>query len=193
LVASRRYDELASRNTIEIIESEKERADLLMQQIGLALKTEIDAGMVDTSSLYVESLANALSAHLLQHYTVWKPTLRETTGKHSASTLRPVIEYIHDNLDHYLTLAGLAVIADMSTYHFARTFKQVTGMPPHQYILNARVERAKHLLLQGKLTIAEIASKVGFFDQSHFTRYFKRFVGVTPQTLLHQNSKNLLE
>ncbi|MBV9232004.1 MAG: helix-turn-helix transcriptional regulator [Chloroflexi bacterium] len=189
-LVTRTADELTPRNIVEIIESE-ERDDPLIQQIGLALKNEIDEGMITSSSIYAESLANALSAHLLRHYNVWKPALREDVGKYSASTLRHVIEYIHDNIDQHLTLAELSLVADMSTYHFARTFKQVTGVTPHQYVLNVRIERAKELLLQGRLTIAEIASKVGFFDQSHFTRYFKRLVGVTPQTLLHQNSKNL--
>ena len=185
-------DELASRSAIEIIESEKETGDPLMQHIGLALKAEIDEGMAAFSSLYAESLANALSAHLLRRYTVWQPTLRDIAGHPSASTLRHVLAYIHDNLDHHLTLAELSFVADMSTYHFARTFKHVIGVAPHQYILNARIERAKSLLLQGNLSIAEVASKVGFFDQSHFTRYFKRLVGVTPHTLLRQNSKNVL-
>jgi AraC family transcriptional regulator len=185
-------DGLAPRNIVEIVES-KEREDLLMQQIGLALETEIDQGMVTSSSLYAESLTNALAAHLLRHYNVWKPPLRDTRKKYSTSTLRHVIAYIHDNLDQRLTLAELSFVADMSPYHFARIFKQVTGVTPHHYVLNARVERARDLLLQGKMTLAEIASKVGFFDQSHFTHSFKRIVGVTPQTMLRQNSKNLLK
>jgi AraC family transcriptional regulator len=190
-LVARTADELASRTIIEMIASEKERDDPLMLQVALALKTEIDEGLAASSSLYAESLTNTLAAHLLRHYTVWKPALREAVEKHSASTLRHVIEYIHDNLDQHLTLAELSLVAGMSTYHFARTFKQVTGVTPHQYVLNVRVEHAKSLLLQGKLTIAEIASQVGFFDQSHFTRSFKRLVGVTPQTLLRQNSKNV--
>jgi len=190
-LVTRAADELASRNIIEMIASEKEREDPLMLQIALALKVEIDDGMTASSPLYAESLANTLAAHLLRHYTGWKPTLRDAGDKPSASTLRHVIEYIHDNLDQQLTLAELSLVAGMSTYHFARTFKKVTGTTPHQYVLNMRVEHAKSLLLRGKLTIAEIASQVGFFDQSHFTRSFKRLVGVTPQTLLRQNSKNV--
>ncbi len=186
-------DELASRGTIELIESKKVTQDPLLQQIGLALKAEIDEGMAAFSSLYAESLASALSAHLLRRYTVWKPTMRDSASNHSALTLRHVIAYIHDNLDHHLTLAELSSIAVMSPYHFARTFKQVTGVAPHQYVLNARLERAKSLLLRGNLSIAEVAQKVGFFDQSHFTRYFKRIIGVTPQALLQQNSKILLK
>src|SRR5258706_334568 len=111
----------------------------------------------------------------------------------AAPALRHVLVYIHDHLDQQLTLAELSFLAGMSTYHFARTFKRVTGVAPHHYVLNARIERAKSLLLRGNLSIAEVAQKVGFFDQSHFTRYFKRLVGITPQILLRQNSKNVLK
>ena len=185
--------ELASRGLIEVIASEQERDDPLMLQIALALKAEIDDGMVASSSLYAESLANTLEAHLLRHYTIWKPAPQEPVEKHAAATMRHVVEYIHDNLGQHLTLAELSLVAGMSPYHFARTFKRATGVTPHRYVLTARVEQAKNLLLKGKLTLAEIASQVGFFDQSHFTRSFKQLVGVTPHTLLSQNSKNLPE
>jgi AraC family transcriptional regulator len=186
-------DELASRNSIEMIASEQERDDPLMLQIVLALKAEIEEGMVASSSLYAESLANTLAAHLLRRYTVWKPAPQEVAEEHAAAALQQVIEYIHDNLDQQLTLAELSLVAGMSLYHFARTFKRVTGVTPHRYVLAARVKQAKNLLLQGRLTLAEISSQVGFFDQSHFTRAFKQLVGVTPSTLLRQNSKNILE
>jgi AraC family transcriptional regulator len=184
-------DELAGRLTIELMESKKETPDPLLQQIGLALKAEMDEGTAAFSSLYAESLAMALSAHLLRRYTVWKPTMRDGIDHHAAPALRHVIAYIHDNLDQQLTLAELSFVAHMSPSHFARTFKHVTGVSPHQYVLKARLERAKSLLLRGNVSISEVAHKLGFFDQSHFTRSFKRLVGITPQTLLRQNGKNI--
>jgi len=186
-------EELAALGTIELIESEKERHDPLLLQIGLALKAEIGEGTAAFSSLYAESLASALAAHLLRRYTVWKPTMHESISHHAAPALRHVLAYIHNHLDQQLTLAELSFLAGMSTYHFARTFKHVTGVAPHHYILDARIERAKSLLRGGNVSIAEVAQKVGFFDQSHFTRYFKRLVGISPQTLLRQNSKNVLK
>ncbi|GAC1510468.1 MAG: AraC family transcriptional regulator [Ktedonobacteraceae bacterium] len=178
-------------NAIEIMESEKEFQDPLVQQIGLALKAELDAGMASSATLYAESLAVALSAHLQRHYAVQKHATNDIPIRSENITMRRVTEYIHDNLHHQLTLAELSFIANMSAYHFARTFKQATGLAPHQYVLRTRIECAKGLLLQGRLPISEIATRVGFFDQSHFTRYFKRVVGVTPQALLREKGKIL--
>jgi AraC family transcriptional regulator len=192
-LVTRTAEELTALGTIELIESEKEMHDPLLLQIGLALKAEIDEGTTAFSSLYAESLASALAAHLLRRYTVWKPTMRRSISHHASPALRHVLVYIHNHLDQQLTLAELSFLAGMSTYHFARTFKHVTGVAPHHYILDARIERAKSLLLGGNVSIAEVAQKVGFFDQSHFTRYFKRLVGITPQTFLQQNSKNVLK
>lgn len=187
---ARMTEELTTTDAIEVMEYEKEFRDPLLQEIGFALKAELDEDVASTSSLYAESLATALSAHLLRHYTVQEPLIRDWSDSLPNTAMQRVVEYIHDNLDHNMTLAELASVADISSYHLAHTFKQTLGIAPHQYILRTRIERAKALLLQGKLSIAEIATRVGFFDQSHFTRYFKRSIGVTPQTLL-QNSKNI--
>ena len=69
----------------------------------------------------------------------------------------------------------------MSTYHCAHQFKRATGLPPYQYVITRRVERAQQLLREGDLSLAEIAARAGFSDQSHFSRHFKRLVGVTPR------------
>jgi AraC family transcriptional regulator len=75
----------------------------------------------------------------------------------------------------------MAAIAHISPYHFARQFKTATGLPPHQYVILRRVERAKELLQAGTdLSLAEVAVQAGFSDQSQFTHHFKRVVGVTP-------------
>ena len=60
-------------------------------------------------------------------------------------------------------------------------FKQTTGLPPHQFVIHQRVERAKLLIVEGQLSLAQIALAVGFSDQSQLNRHFKRLVGVTPK------------
>jgi AraC family transcriptional regulator len=73
-------------------------------------------------------------------------------------------------------------VARLSAYHFARQFKATTGLPPHQYVILRRVERAKRLLREGTdSSLAEIAAQAGFYDQSQFSHHFKRLVGVTPR------------
>jgi AraC family transcriptional regulator len=75
----------------------------------------------------------------------------------------------------------MAAVARLSAYHFARQFKRATGLPPHQYLILRRVERAKQPLQGGgDLSLAEVAAGAGFSDQSQFSRHFKRLVGVTP-------------
>src|SRR5262249_29384347 len=75
----------------------------------------------------------------------------------------------------------LAAVAYLSPYHFARQFKAATGLPPHRYVIARRVERAQQLLQDGgDLSLAEIAARTGFSDQSQLARHFKRLVGVTP-------------
>ena len=100
----------------------------------------------------------------------------------SARRLEAVLGYIGEHLHAALTLRDLAAVVHLSPYHFARRFKESTGLPPHRYIIARRIERAKQLLRGGdELSLAQVAARVGFWDQGHFTRHFKRLVGVTPR------------
>ena len=161
-------------------------ADPLVHGIGLSLKAELESGNVG-GRLYTDSLCTTLFAHLLRHYTVKKAALSTQTGGLPRYQLRRVIEYVDAYLDQDLALAELAAIAQLSPNYFTRLFKQSTGFTPHQYVIQQRVQRAKRLLHEGKLAIADIAIEVGFAHQSHLNRHFKRWVGVTPKAFIkHQ-------
>ena len=96
-------EKIADYDVIEAMERKREFRDPLVQQIGLALNAELDGGMVSSSALYAESLATALSAHLLRHYSVQDRIVRDITGNIPNAPMQHVIEYIHDNLDQQLT------------------------------------------------------------------------------------------
>jgi AraC family transcriptional regulator len=131
--------------------------------------------------LAAESLANVLAVHLIRHVLVPRQPARRRDGTLPRAKVRAVVEYIEEHLDADPTLEQLAVIARLSPYYFARQFKRATGLPPHQYVLARRIERAKQLLQTGGvLSLAEVAANAGFSDQSQFSHHFKRLVGVTP-------------
>ncbi len=148
--------------------------------IGLALKAEIEAGCL-SGRLYGESLGLALAAHLLKCYSTSKKGIQEPTGELSNSQLQQVIDYINDNLAAKLTLEEIATVVGMSPYYFTRLFKQSTGLPPHQYLIQRRIEYAKFLLTQSQLPLVEIALRVGSTSQSNFTALFRKQVGITPK------------
>lgn len=155
--------------------------DRLIQQIGLALKADVEA-QYPTGRMFGESLATGLVLHLLKQYSVWQP---RSSGDHehrlSEHQLQKVFDYIHDRLDQDLSLSELAEVLNLSQYHFCRVFKQSTGFAPHQYLTRCRIDRAKQLLLTTRSTIAEIALAVGLNNHSSFTRLFRQSVGVTPK------------
>jgi transcriptional regulator GlxA family with amidase domain len=100
-------------------------------------------------------------------------------GGLSPKTLHRVQDHIAANLGQKITNQALAQVAKLSPSHFARAFKDSQGVAPHRYILECRVKRTQELLATD-LPLSEIAVEVGFSDQSHLTRWFREFVGVTP-------------
>ena len=145
-----------------------------------AVDAELTAGGPG-GRLAAESLANILAVHLIRHVAAPHRPARGLDGVLPRGRLRAVVEYIEEHLDAGPSLEQMAAVARLSIYHFARQFKAATGLPPHQYVIARRVERAKHLLQgRGDLSLAQVAAHAGFSDQSHFSHHFKRLVGVTP-------------
>jgi AraC family transcriptional regulator len=145
-----------------------------------AVDAELTAGGLG-GPLAAESLANVLAVHLIRRLSAPRRLERGRDGVLPRGRLRAVVEYIEEHLDGCPTLEQMAAVARLSVYHFARQFKAATGLPPHQYVILRRVERAKQLLQAGTdLSLAELSLRVGFSDQSQFSRHFKRLVSVTP-------------
>ena len=98
--------------------------------------------------------------------------------------LRRALEFISDRLEQQqgIPLEVVAQEVGMSRYHFSRVFKESMGLSPINYIVRQRIERAKKLLAETDLPIADIALQAGFSGQSHFTTFFSKLVGLTPRS-----------
>lgn len=182
----------------EAIESKSSQIELIpefrvrnleIEQILMLLRSELHKGGGCIGRLYAESLANALAVNLLRNYSTAQPRIGSYEGGLSDSakqTLRDrqllrVTEYINEHLDKEIKLADIAKLLDMSQFHFSRLFKKTLGISPHQHVIQQRVERAKQLLKQPNLAIADVAFQCGFNSQSHLGKAFREATGTTPK------------
>lgn len=124
------------------------------------------------------------ACHLLIHHTLRRHNRRAqreiVRGGLAPSVRRRIVDYIEAHLDQTLTLDQLASEAGLSTFHFAKMFRISFGIPPHRYLAERRVERARNLLRSGGLALAQMALACGYASQSHFTKAFRSATGITP-------------
>lgn len=105
----------------------------------------------------------------------------EVVGGLPPRRLQRVFAHVRENIAEDLAVADLAQVVGMSQYYFSKLFKLSTGITPHQYVMRQRVEHAQELLRDSNTPLAEIATRVGFETQSHFTSVFRRLAGATPK------------
>jgi AraC family transcriptional regulator len=108
------------------------------------------------------------------------PAPARGTARIPAHKLNRTLAHVEEHLAGDLRVAALARVAGMSAFHFAHAFRDATGMPPHRYVMEKRIARAKALLRDTALTVDEIAHRIGYSSQSHFTVAFQRAVGIAP-------------
>jgi len=159
--------------------------DAQIERLVRALHAETKAG-APTGILFGQSIAVALATYLGERYSVSPPGLRRHRGGIPRVRLNRVLEYIDANLSEELSLPILAEVAEMSLYYFVRLFKQSTGLSPHRYVTEQRIKRAQAFLRSRKMTVLEASVRTGFVDQSHFTRVFRRVVGLAPKQYREQ-------
>ncbi len=143
----------------------------------LARELTTDCAM---SKLHFDALTTSIGVQLVRRWSNYGIKIKPLQAGLSALRLRRVEEFIMAHLGDDIGLDDLAAIADLSAKHFARAFRQSTGMPPHRWLIERRIDHAKSLLGEDNLNLAEIALACGFADQSHFTAAFRKSVNTTP-------------
>lgn len=153
--------------------------DATIEDLARRLLTALELEGAD-SHRYADALISQFALHLLQRYTTCA-AIEWPRTKLSPHKLRRAVEYINQNLASPLTLLSIANAVSLSTGHFAHAFRATTGVAPHRYIVERRVERAKRLLRESDLPITEIADRIGCASHSHFSVLFHRVTGVSPR------------
>src|SRR5471032_2373259 len=160
--------------------------DPLFQHLAWALHAELEAG--DASDpLFAESLCTAMVVRLADSSGI--ATLEGRRRTLAPRTATRVTDFIESNLDQRLTLDELAALAQLSVPHFKVLFRETLGMPVHRYVVQRRVERAKVLLLQGKLSTSQVALETGFSHQSHMAHWMNRLLGLTPREIVKDSGR----
>lgn len=132
------------------------------------------------TQLFADYISLALGSHLAQTYGGMKSVVALRQGGLAAWQERRTKELISANLRGNISTGDLARECSLSTGHFARAFRHSTGLSPHQWLLQRRIEKAHALLRDSRLSLAEIARACGFADQSHFTKAYTRVNGISP-------------
>lgn len=135
------------------------------------------------NALYADALLTQICIQMLRHHAEANLRPARCPGALSASQALHIADYIDHHLASDLSLRVLSKIAGISPFHFARLFRKRFELPPHAYVQQRRVERARQLLVQSDLALKEIVFATGFYDQSHLTKCFRRSFDATPTEL----------
>ncbi len=155
------------------------RSDAFLEGLLSLMMLEL-AAPAGPSGLYLETLFHAALVRLVgEHSTL---SMIKARAPHSLAPyrLRRLLDYIGDNLNADLSLAVLSDVSGLSRYHFSRAFQRVTGLAPHAFVIDRRIERAKALIAGHDRPLAEIARRCGFNTHGQFTTMFKRVTGLNP-------------
>jgi len=153
--------------------------DPILRNVGLSLLGAFERpGQV--SSIFIDHATLGICAHIAHTYGGMRAKSLLARGGLAPWQERRAKEILSSNLAGNVGLKALAQECGLSVSHFSRAFRHSTGAPPHQWLLERRVDVAKPLLRDRQLPLSEVALACGFADQSHFTRIFTRFVGVSP-------------
>lgn len=162
------------------IRNEFQTRDAIFERISLIFLAELGQAPHPAQRVLTDALSNAIAAHLAGRYNLFLRAEPQDGALLSPGELAKLTTYVEDHLEQQITLAELAMVTGVSRFHFARLFRQSTGMSAMAFVEQSRIRRAQTLISESRLPLAEVALMAGFADQSHFTRRFSRHVGCTP-------------
>jgi len=166
---------------IEKLYDKDELINFLLKNIYHLIKT------ANITKEYLEDVFCKIAEHLLYiNYDIKSEieeisAIRYSTRFEIFKRLNLARDFIYSNINKEIDLNSISAIASFSPYHFLRLFKQVFRETPHQYLMKIRVEKAKSMLLNTKLSITDISLDTGFDSPSHFSRIFRRYYDVSPR------------
>jgi len=164
-------------------------ADPMLHQIGTAFRSMLGREVQPTDRLFVDGMQAALAGHLLGHYAAdrWRPPSRAPSLE--PRRLARVLDFIEARLADDLSLDDLAAEAFLSPFHFSRLFREATGLTPHRYVTERRVQAAREKLALHHSSLVEIALDTGFGSQANFIRVFRKATGLTPGQYREQHRR----
>lgn len=148
--------------------------------LALSIKEEIQRGC-PCGKIFAESISLALISHFYGNHGNGQAERRRNRQGIAPEKMKMVEDYIRSNLGNEIALAELAALAQVSPGRFCRLFSLATGMPPHRYLLHARIDKAKALLTPSCRSITDVALELGFASASHFSFTFRKFTGISPR------------
>lgn len=156
--------------------------DATLSSLAIAMRDEVERGCT-SGRMHAQGLSMALVSYLQSRYG-GAGNAKRPPGRLSQADLRRVYDWVMQHLGEDFGIDELAAELHMSAVHFTRLFRASTGATPYRYVMEQRVRHALSLL-EGRLSLAEIAHAVGFSSQAHFTQVFKQLVGTTPARARH--------
>ena len=156
------------------------RRDATTFTVATTLLNQLKAGAPD---LCAETGARFLATHLLLNHQKYLPVgenIPPESGKGSDRSLVKAFEYMQSNFNRSISLEALAREAGISRFHFARRYRAFYGLPPHQHLVQIRIQHARELLLDTDLAVLDVALECGYEHRGHFAAAFKAAVGVLP-------------
>ncbi len=162
--------------------------DDILANLGNAIRTEITTGLPSGGDQGILNIAESCLVHVFTHHSnserlINKPAAKVERHSLTKNILDKIDDFIQKHLAGYITVDAMAEVAHISKFHFIRSFRRATGYTPYEYLIHCRVNKARELITlnPGRSSLAEVASDVGFYDQSHLNRHFKQIVGMTPK------------